>query len=53
MLRTSVFVIADEPLFREGIFHALASATNIVVAGDAPLSENVISTLEVVSCEVA
>ncbi|MBM2824389.1 MAG: two component transcriptional regulator, LuxR family [Dehalococcoidales bacterium] len=53
MLGTSVFVIADEPLFREGIFHALTSATNIMVAGDAPLSENVISTLEVTLCEVA
>ncbi len=53
MPRTSVFIIADEPLFREGIFHALASAANIAVAGDAPLSANVISTLEVVSCDVA
>jgi len=51
--RTSVFVIGDEPLFRDGVSHAIAAAPNVAVAGDAPLSDEVVSTLEIISCQIA
>jgi len=50
--KIKVFIADQQPLFRQGIASALSSAKDIDVCGDASLSDNLVSIVEVAAADV-